>query len=74
MMKYLYSLMLFLVIQITSAQSIQLDGFITDSLNNPLANTNLIARPLQQANAQIKLSISSSKGEYGSESFYRKLI
>jgi len=47
-----------------SSQSIQLDGFITDSLENPLANTNVIATPLQEANAQIKFSISSSKGEY----------
>jgi len=32
-----------------------LDGFITDSLNNPLANTNVIATRLQETNAQIKL-------------------
>ena len=47
-----------------SAQSIQLDGFITDSLQNPLVNTNVIATPLLEANGQIKFSISSSKGEY----------
>jgi hypothetical protein len=47
-----------------SSQSIQFDGFITDSLQNPLANTNVIATPLQETNAQIKFSISSSKGEY----------
>lgn len=64
MMEYFYTLMLFLVIQITSAQSFQLEGFISDSLDNPLANTNVIATPLQQTNAQIKFSISSSKGEY----------
>ena len=46
-----------------SAQSIQLDGFITDSLQNPLVNTNKIATPLQESNGQIKFSISSSKGE-----------
>ena len=40
---------------VTSAQSQQLGGFITDSLNNPLANTNVIATPLQETNAQIKL-------------------
>lgn len=59
-----FSLILFLFISVTSAQSHQLDGFITDSLQNPLANTNVIATPLQQANAQITFSISSSKGEY----------
>jgi hypothetical protein len=55
---------LLLSITITSAQSIQLDGFITDSLQNKLVNTNVIATPLLEANAQIKFSISSSKGEY----------
>jgi hypothetical protein len=55
---------LLLSITITTAQSIQLDGFITDSLQNPLVNTNVIVTPLQESNAQIKFSISSSKGEY----------
>ncbi|WP_019039567.1 outer membrane beta-barrel protein [Psychroflexus tropicus] len=61
---FLSFLILILFINVTSAQSIQLDGFITDSLDNPLANTNVIATPLQETNAQIKFSISSSKGEY----------
>ena len=56
--------LLLLFTTVTSAQSQQLDGLITDSLENPLANTNVIATPLQQADAQIKFSISSSKGEY----------
>ncbi|AFU68032.1 hypothetical protein P700755_001062 [Psychroflexus torquis ATCC 700755] len=47
-----------------SAQSIQLDGFIIDNLQNPLTNTNVIATPLQESNTQVKFSISSSKGEY----------
>ena len=55
---------LLLSITITTAQSIQLDGFITDSLQNPLVNTNVIVTPLQESNAKIKFSISSSKGEY----------
>jgi hypothetical protein len=55
---------LLLSITITTAQSIQLDGFITDSLQNPLVNTNVIATALQEVNAQIKFSISTSKGEY----------
>ena len=46
------------------AQSIQLEGFITDSLENPLVNTKVIVTPLLEANGQIKFSISSSKGEY----------
>lgn len=57
------SILLF-TIALSSAQSIQLDGFITDSLQNPLVNTNVIATPLLETNAQIKFSISSSKGEY----------
>lgn len=65
MIKLLATLfMSLLCITVMSSQSIQLDGFITDSLENPLANTNVIATPLQEANAQIKFSISSSKGEY----------
>ncbi len=61
---FLSFLIFILFISLTSAQSIQLDGFITDSLENPLANTNVIATPLQEANSQIKFSISSSRGEY----------
>ena len=57
------SILLF-TIALSSAQSIQIDGFITDSLQNPLVNTNVIATALQESNAQIKFSISSSKGEY----------
>ncbi|GAA0751518.1 hypothetical protein [Psychroflexus lacisalsi] len=65
MPKLFPSLLIFILfIGVTSAQSIQLDGFITDSLQNPLVNTNVIATPLQEVNAQIKFSISSSKGEY----------
>jgi hypothetical protein len=55
---------LLLSITITTAQSIQIEGLITDSLQNPLVNTNVIVTPLQESNAQIKFSISSSKGEY----------
>jgi hypothetical protein len=43
---------------------VNLDGFITDSLENPLTNTKVIATPFEKANAQIEFSISSSKGEY----------
>ncbi|MBZ9779252.1 hypothetical protein LB452_09975 [Psychroflexus sp. CAK8W] len=59
---------------VTSAQSFQLEGFISDSLDNPLANTNVIATPLQQANSQIKFSIITSKGKFRLESFFSKLI
>jgi hypothetical protein len=65
MPKLFPSLLIFILfIGVTTAQSIQLDGFITDSLQNPLVNTNVIVTPLQESNAQIKFSISSSKGEY----------
>ena len=62
--KFFFGFILLFLVQITWSQSIQLDGFITDSLQNPLVNTNVIATPLQEVNAQIKFSISSSKGEY----------
>ena len=61
---FLFLFTLLFSISVSTAQSIQLDGFITDSLQNPLVNTNVIATALQESNAQIKFSISSSKGEY----------
>ncbi|MDN6310898.1 MAG: carboxypeptidase-like regulatory domain-containing protein, partial [Psychroflexus sp.] len=65
MSKKLTSLLIFIfTITAVSAQTVQLKGFITDSVQNPLPNTNVIATSLQDANAQIKFSISSSKGEY----------
>jgi hypothetical protein len=62
--KLFFGFILLFLVQITWSQSIQLDGFITDSLQNPLTNTNVIATPLLETNAKIKFSISSSKGEY----------
>ena len=62
--KFFFGFILLFLVQITWSQSIQLDGFITDSLQNPLDNTNVIATPLLETNPQIKFSISSSKGEY----------
>lgn len=65
MSKKFTSLLIFIfTITAVSAQTVQLKGFITDSVQNPLPNTNVIATSLQDANAQIKFSISSSKGEY----------
>jgi hypothetical protein len=62
--KFFFGFILLFLVQITWSQSIQLDGFITEGLQNPLTNTNVIATPLRETNAQIKFSISSSKGEY----------
>ncbi len=50
--------------QLSLAQSHQLTGQITDSLQQALPNTNVIASPLNNPDAGITFSISSTKGQY----------
>lgn len=45
------------------AQKVQLTGKVLDSLNNPLANTNLIATPLSK-NSKITFAIADKDGNY----------
>jgi len=40
-----------------------LTGVVSDTLNKPLENANVIAKPLQ-ANATLKFSIADNKGRY----------
>lgn len=47
----------------SQAQEINLSGTISDTLNQPLQNANVLAIPATQ-NAQIKFSISDSEGNY----------
>lgn len=52
---------LFLLYQFSFSQTIT--GIVSDTLNNPLENANVIAKPLQQ-NATIKFAITDNKGRY----------
>jgi len=63
--KSLFSLLLFFIVTgFTSvyAQNVQLEGQILDSINQPVANTNLIATPY--AEGEITFAIADDKGKY----------
>jgi hypothetical protein len=47
-----------------SQETYQLSGKTQDSLQNPIPNTNIIATPLTQEEANITFAISSLEGEY----------
>lgn len=47
-----------------SAQQVQLNGVIQDSLQKPLQNTNVIATPTGKNDASTEFSISDQKGRY----------
>ncbi len=49
-------------LQYNFSQNIKLKGKITDSINTPLANANIIAEP--QENIPLKFAISNGKGHY----------
>ncbi|MCB4798055.1 TonB-dependent receptor [Neotamlana laminarinivorans] len=48
---------------ITNAQNIILEGIVTDTINSPLENTNILARPLS-SNLNMAFTITNSKGYY----------
>ena len=60
MPKILLFIVLF-TIQFSFSQT--MTGIVSDTLNNPLENANVIAKPLQQ-NASIKFAISDNKWRY----------
>lgn len=67
-MKKLFKILPLLILSLTGfftlqAQEIKLSGTISDTLNQPLQNANVLAIPASQ-NAQIKFSISDSEGNY----------
>jgi len=60
MLKHLIFLFLF-SFQLSFSQT--LTGVVSDTLNKPLENTNVIAKPLQEK-ATLKFSIADNKGRY----------
>ena len=60
----LYHLMPFFFLISYSQETHQLSGKTQDSLQNPIPNTNIIATPLTQEEANITFAISSLEGEY----------
>jgi hypothetical protein len=61
--KYCLCIIIFVHIVTTQAQTSQLSGFIKDSIQNPIPNTNMIATPLAE-DAGITFAISRLDGEY----------
>lgn len=51
----------------SSSQTYELSGEIMDSLQKPISNANIIAKPIDEKGASIEFSISSSKGKYALE-------
>ena len=49
------------------SQTYKLSGVIIDSLQKPVSNANIMAKPIQKKEASIEFSISSSKGKYSLE-------
>jgi len=60
MLKYLLFILLF-TIQFSFSQT--LTGVVSDTLNKPLENANVIAKPLQEK-ATLKFSIADNIGRY----------
>jgi hypothetical protein len=59
MLKFLLIILLFT----TTSFSQKLTGVVSDTLNNPLENANVIAKPLQEK-AALKFAIADNKGRY----------
>ena len=61
MLKYLIIIFLFINSLVSFSQT--LTGVVSDTLNKPLENANVIAKPLQEK-ANLKFSIADNKGRY----------
>ncbi|ATA89769.1 hypothetical protein CGC58_08520 [Capnocytophaga stomatis] len=61
-MKYIYTLLFFLLVKSVFSQEM-LTGYVTDTLNNPLERANVIAMPIKEA-VSPTFAIADSKGFY----------